>query len=616
SATSDSDEGADENENNSRNIRILNNIVLQPPKVTPKKNTSMRETNVKDEDKKINFAYVDVMKDFFLNILNTNHLKCLLNNHQKDLLNTFFNIDRKYQYTCIKLYMWKPIWYNIFKYADRISLQMQDSLKELREIQRSFKFTNSTNTRESIISKLLKNCKTQVTLTCTKSTEQVLRDRIQEKLGLCIKLSDQLSKALYNMYLLNTFTNSSVMKPQDYFKDLNIVFPDYQVENYHIFYTPEEFLQYASAVELRNALENAIEKKNTSHIFEICKLAHKMLKELNKNGSAYNDTKIWLEYLLDQKYFSCKRGHWYYHLSLIYTAYLREYETVSAAKLLISAFEKDKENLSEVQLHELAYRGKILDKRTYNLSAFFHDQIAILSPPSCDRDWPQTVVESRTMRSNEPGRKRKYVQQCENGDVNYLTVEQTALEHYRISGYPEGEHCEGSLICVAFCLLFWDIIYESYVKGTFVAKIQSVPLDMYTNYFYVNREHLIKMRLNQIRTNWKEEELKRNVIEKWTNHSHETSLLQIDSIVDNPERLLRVIMCIGRLVLSKIFERLVKNYKVYCSGFPDLIVWNFEAKKAKFVEVKGENDKLSIKQKLWLNYLLDIGADVQVCHVH
>jgi hypothetical protein len=33
------------------------------------------------------------------------------------------------------------------------------------------------------------------------------------------------------------------------------------------------------------------------------------------------------------------------------------------------------------------------------------------------------------------------------------------------------------------------------------------------------------------------------------------------------------------------------------------------------VEVKGENDTLSIKQKLWLNYLMDIGASIEICYV-
>lgn len=33
------------------------------------------------------------------------------------------------------------------------------------------------------------------------------------------------------------------------------------------------------------------------------------------------------------------------------------------------------------------------------------------------------------------------------------------------------------------------------------------------------------------------------------------------------------------------------------------------------MEVKGESDVLQHNQKLWLKYLITIGADVEVCHV-
>lgn len=36
----------------------------------------------------------------------------------------------------------------------------------------------------------------------------------------------------------------------------------------------------------------------------------------------------------------------------------------------------------------------------------------------------------------------------------------------------------------------------------------------------------------------------------------------------------------------------------------------------KFVEVKGQNDKLSTKQKFWLDFLRAIGCAVEVCRVH
>ncbi|KAJ3648874.1 hypothetical protein Zmor_020643 [Zophobas morio] len=658
-------------------VRVLQNVVIQSPKKSPQKEP------VKDETKKLNYEQLKVFREFFVNILKQNHLLTLLSSSDQQLLHKFFNIEKNYQYLCIKLFLWKPIWYNIFKYVEKIGLTMSDSevtvmydylkdngfveidymredlftlldllsLKDLRDIGRSFKFPNVSGPKDIIVAKLIKNTKTQITLTSNMNAEDILRKRIKERMGFCVKLSTNLNKCLYFVYLLNTFSNSSLSDPHDYFKDVsffNIVFPTYNIENFHIFYTPQEFARFADAVKLRSELEKVVEKRTLNHIFEICRCGYNRLKELNEefgtsfdvsnrpphlerftpnaqyiyilsSGSKHITTTYfshvvqWYEYLISQNYCVHKRGEWYEHLALVYTMYVKDYER--AAKLIIKAFTEDRDHLSDIQLQELLHRGKMLNRKTYNLPPLYHDEIVSLSPPSCDRVWPQDVIDCKSMTSQEPGRRRMYAHQCENGDVNYLTVEQTALQYYRTVGFPDGEHCEGNLIIASFCLLFWDIIYEDYVKGTFVSKVQSAPLDMYSSHFYKNRERRIKRRLSDIEHKWTEEIFRRRLFDRWTLHSHETSLCSLDAVVDKPERLYNAITCIGRDVLGKIFERLVKNFKYYRSGFPDLIVWNLPEKKAKFVEVKSENDKLSIKQKLWLNYLIEIGANAAVCHV-
>lgn len=53
-----------------------------------------------------------------------------------------------------------------------------------------------------------------------------------------------------------------------------------------------------------------------------------------------------------------------------------------------------------------------------------------------------------------------------------------------------------------------------------------------------------------------------------------------------------LINCIGVQVLSKILERLVKNYRAVCSGFPDLLVWNPYSSKVRW------HENLDIKQLL------------------
>jgi len=77
-----------------------------------------------------------------------------------------------------------------------------------------------------------------------------------------------------------------------------------------------------------------------------------------------------------------------------------------------------------------------------------------------------------------------------------------------------------------------------------------------------------------------------------------------------------------------------ENYSGSGGGVPDLIVWNHEKRKAKFVEVKGPGDTLSETQKvqvvlfagvssftrffglqLWIHWLLSFDGIVEVCHI-
>ncbi|KAL0278898.1 UNVERIFIED_CONTAM: hypothetical protein PYX00_000579 [Menopon gallinae] len=76
-----------------------------------------------------------------------------------------------------------------------------------------------------------------------------------------------------------------------------------------------------------------------------------------------------------------------------------------------------------------------------------------------------------------------------------------------------------------------------------------------------------------------------------------------------------IIRCLGISKFADICERLVRDFKVYRSGFPDLTLWNPETGKCKFVEVKGPNDKLSPKQMIWLDFLSKINVDCEVCNV-
>lgn len=68
-------------------------------------------------------------------------------------------------------------------------------------------------------------------------------------------------------------------------------------------------------------------------------------------------------------------------------------------------------------------------------------------------------------------------------------------------------------------------------------------------------------------------------------------------------------------MLSAIFNRFARDYSRSGSGLPDLLLWQSGPSRAKFVEVKGPRDKLSDKQKVWIDVLTRAGADIEVFKV-
>lgn len=188
----------------------------------------------------------------------------------------------------------------------------------------------------------------------------------------------------------------------------------------------------------------------------------------------------------------------------------------------------------------------------------------VLLKTSCDR--------------NESGRKRTYIEMTNSKDQYFTNVEQVALNYYKRNGFPKGFHCEGSLLITLFFVLFWDIIYTSQVPSAFINEIQYIPLDLYSEDFYKNRKSDIDRRLKEIRNGWSLNKLFTFVIHIWESHSHKRSLIA-QNLVESVDEIIEIICCIRRDCLTTLLERLVKDFKQFHSGLPDLFVWNFEEKK-------------------------------------
>ncbi|CAG9855174.1 unnamed protein product [Phyllotreta striolata] len=525
--------------------------------------------------------------------------------------------------------------------------------KDISSICQKFKISTSLSTKlgslkkADLIQKILKTCKNQQTLTKSMSASDLVRIEISKKLGLyAIKVKDEFKKWFRRVFILATFTNSHLSTLDDFlnFMQRGNELPDFVVTDYPVFYSPAEFDRYEEACAFKDldlcqknpltflAWGNTIFKNlkslpqiedenrynDTPHLkrFTAESMYKKCLTGISEKISTKycNEVKEWLEYLKEKYPKSQQLGKWYFLLVRI-NHNLRNSEI--AGDLLVEAFER-REEFSDVDVEILQERARFMFNK--NITQYQKDVLLKLMPERLREDaFPRITVDSVSIRSNAPGRKRDYVYTDAKGNKEYKTVEEVALDYYcKEVGYTNGLHCENSIILALFALFFWDIIYhpQKEVPGTFVSKLQCYPLDFYTIYFYKNRKEIIDYRLKNVAANWSDAKLWDFVSDKWDSYGHVTCFCKIKSIISSKDILKVLIACMERNVMAKIFERLVKNIKLYGSGLPDLFLWDVKNSKCKFVEVKGEGDTLSEKQKLWLQYLQSIGADIEVCFVH
>ncbi|ESN94072.1 hypothetical protein HELRODRAFT_193827 [Helobdella robusta] len=204
----------------------------------------------------------------------------------------------------------------------------------------------------------------------------------------------------------------------------------------------------------------------------------------------------------------------------------------------------------------------------------------------------------------------------ENDDVMMTAgrVEQVALDYYATIGYPEGIHGEGITLTTLFMLLSWDVVFMSSIPDVFYDNFQMAPLDFRSHDFYPKRKEKFHKRYQWI-SHASEEELDEMLEKCWSDNYGVICAWINWELFTGVEHVKGLVRSIGPEKLSSIFMRMAQNMRYVTGGVPDLIVWNPSQRRVKFAEVKGPGDKLSSKQILWLDFLLSIGLDAEVCHV-
>ncbi|XP_006167344.1 fanconi-associated nuclease 1, partial [Tupaia chinensis] len=319
-----------------------------------------------------------------------------------------------------------------------------------------------------------------------------------------------------------------------------------------------------------------------------------------------------LESLLAQKvYCPDSRGRWWDRLALNLHQHLRRLEP---------AVRSICEGLADPAVrtgHRLALQQRALRLRE---SPGGHRLAALLRqlPEVAVRDVRHVTITGRLCPQQGTGT-GKSVFMMEAGEPTaratiLCSVEELALAHYRRSGFDQGIHGEGSTFSTLCGLLLWDTIFMDGVPDVFRNAYQDSPLDLLTDSFFTSRKQALEARL-QLICEASTQSLQAWVADTWqAQEGRAAALVSWDRFV-SLQQAQDLVSCLGGPILSGVCRRLATDFRHCRGGLPDLVVWDSQSRRAKVVEVKGPNDRLSHKQMLWLDELQRLGADVEVCHV-
>ncbi|KAJ3287239.1 hypothetical protein HK104_008708 [Borealophlyctis nickersoniae] len=300
-----------------------------------------------------------------------------------------------------------------------------------------------------------------------------------------------------------------------------------------------------------------------------------------------------LRELVGQRLFCpARRGSWYDDLVRILDNYIDKREAARVCFLALEdPFVRTGHRSSIQKRLRRLYKGK-------------------MKPETVDFGKPEKLVEYKIQGIKTFSQaNQKALWQGEGGEN--VHVEELALQYYRRKGW-KGLHAENSIVTTLFGLLFWDILFDDTVPAVFSSPHQVAPLDLHTEFFYEGRREAIESRLLQI---------------------SEGGFVEILADVDDRERplgtlcagvrwnnftkehIIEIAECIGGPALSRICRLFAKTYWAHSGGVPDLCIWKHKTKEFRLVEVKGQGDRLSDKQVVWLEHLMSFGVDAITLHV-
>ncbi|CAA7048148.1 unnamed protein product [Microthlaspi erraticum] len=451
---------------------------------------------------------------------------------------------------------------------------------------------------------------------------------ILERTGLCAKISSTAETLIWRVERL-FFLNGEQDLSSFVLLDLGIIkYPMYKcIDSEQIFSNRTKLLAYEEAIEVAQLMDESLDSEDSQTVLKCITIAETRiygssldsahLAAFNRftapwvyskvvflgvsfleNLKRYNEAVYLLRRLLSC--FNCdgRRGHWTVRLSTDLEHMGRPNESLSVAEQgLLDPWVRAGSRIA-------------LQRRVLRLAKPPRRWKTPTFPNLIENKIPEVTIQGRSLNC-EVGMKNRFYGE----DGEQCGVEQLALQYYNGEGGGgwQGIHTESSIWLTIFGLLLWDILFSD-VPGVFQTRFQTAPLDLETESFYLTRKETIESQLEKVANGMAEEIL----IISYEIHRG-TACRGVAWERFSLEELRAAVACVGGVCVASLCRYLAQDYRNWCSGMPDLLLWRFKENgyvgEAKLVEVKSERDRLSEQQRAWLLLLMDSGFSVEICKV-
>ncbi|KAL1922346.1 uncharacterized protein VTP21DRAFT_9885 [Calcarisporiella thermophila] len=520
-----------------------------------------------------------------------------------------------------------------------------DELKEVAKEVCGLKAKVNSKNRKSLL-EMIQKSSTQATLatefrlTKPHSRREQVIAKITEKTGYCIQLDRTVVEIFHRLHLVyyrSSGHDEKRMTTSILARIEKRNYPMYKTERTQVFPSREAVVEYESALKLQSEIDQllegqVVEEAGMARVMQVLdeivplwevlvvnweeaegrsyflrrysavavytRIIEKCANILGKMKMFKLEEEL-LRKLLGQYLFrQGKRGEWYDRLALVLARYSEDPKQGKKQALETCLEALVDSGVGVAHLSSIQRRIMRLERELKIPKRDQHDFTHLAL-----RQAQEKIIYGERVSDSITGQKSLW--RAKDGDE--VSVEELALGYYRSLGY-KGYHCENGIITTLFALLFWDILFMP-VSGVFETSFQSAPLDFGTDAFYSTRCVEINRRISQI-SSGDFLGLLREADER--ERPRATLCIGLSWEYEQWE-LEEVSQCIGGPALAQVCRLLAQEYR--SSGLPDLCLWNSDMNKAKMVEVKGPGDRLSEKQKNWIDVLLGAELEVEVCYV-